>query len=293
MFIFEETNLTNMKKIVLLLIAGVVSLGATAQIQAPQPSPFTKVEQKVGLTDVTLEYSRPGMRDREIFGNLVPYGEIWRTGANANTRITFGDDVEIGSQKLPKGTYGLYTRPNKDSWEVMFYKDADIWGVPQKWEEDKVALTATAEVTELPFPMETFTIFFDDLKHDSAVVNFVWENTVASLPIKFPTDSKTMASIEKVMNGPTANDYFAAGSYYHDTQKDNKKALEWVNKAIEMQGNNTAFWMLRKKALIQADLGMKKEAIATARQSMELAKKANNADYVKMNQDSLKEWGAN
>jgi hypothetical protein len=106
MIIFEETNLTNMKKIVLLFVAGLVSIGASAQIQAPQPSPFTKVEQKVGLTDVTLEYSRPGMRDREIFGELVPYGKIWRTGANANTRITFGDDVEIGSQKLAKGTYG-------------------------------------------------------------------------------------------------------------------------------------------------------------------------------------------
>jgi tetratricopeptide (TPR) repeat protein len=175
----------------------------------------------------------------------------------------------------------------------MFYTDANVWGVPQNWEEDKVALKANAEVTELPFPMETFTIFFDDLKHDSAVLNFVWENTVASLPIKFPTDSKTMASIEKVMNGPTANDYFAAGSYFHDTQKDNKKALEWVNKAIEMQGGNPAFWMLRKKALIQADLGMKQEAIATARQSMKLAKEANNEDYVKMNQDSLEEWGAN
>ncbi len=293
MIIFEETNLTNMKKIVLLFIAGLVSIGANAQIQAPQPSPFTKVEQKVGLTDVTLEYSRPGMRDREIFGNLVPFGEIWRTGANANTKITFSDDVEIGSQKLAKGTYGLYTKPNKDSWEVMFYTESDNWGVPQSWEENKVALKATAEVTELPFPMETFTIFFDDLKHDSAVLNIVWENTVASLPIQFPTDTKTMASIEKVMNGPTANDYFAAGSYYHDAQKDNKKALEWVNKAIEMQGENSAFWMLRKKSLIQADLGMKKEAIATARQSMELAKKANNADYVKMNEDSIKEWETN
>ncbi|MCM4159022.1 DUF2911 domain-containing protein [Antarcticibacterium flavum] len=281
-----------MKRIVLLLVAGLVSLGATAQIQAPQPSPFTKVEQKVGLTDVTLEYSRPGMRDRQIFGDLVPYGEVWRTGANSNTKITFSDDVEIGSQKLPRGTYGLYTIPNKQSWEVIFYKEADNWGVPQNWQEDKIALKANAEVTELPFPMETFTIFFDDLKNDSAVLNIVWENTVASLPIQFPTDAKTMASIEKVMNGPSANDYFAAGSYYHDTKKDNKKALEWVNKAIEMQGN-APFWMLRKKSLIQADLGMKKEAIATAKKSLEMAQKANNADYVKMNQDSIKEWEAN
>ena len=104
-----------------------------------------------------------------------------------------------------------------------------------------------------------------------------------------------MASIEKTLSGSDvkANDYFAAASYYHDTNKDNKKALEWVNKAIEMQGENAPFWMLRRKSLIEADLGMKKEAIATAKKSLEAAKKANNQDYVKMNQDSLKEWGAN
>lgn len=264
----------------------------SAQIVAPQPSPFSKVEQKVGLTDVTIEYSRPGMRGRQIFGNLVPYGEIWRTGANANTTISFSDDVKIGGKDLKKGTYALYTKPNKDSWEVIFYSDSNNWGNPEKWDESKVALKTTAEVSQLPFDMETFTIFLDDLKNEGAVLNIVWENTVASLPIEVPTDSKTMASIEKVMKGPSAGDYFAAGSYYFDSGKDKKKALEWVNKAVEMAGDD-AFWMLRKKSLIEADLGMKKEAIATAKRSLASAEKAKNADYVKMNQDSLKEWGAN
>lgn len=268
-------------------------LGASAQIQAPQPSPFSKLEQKVGLTDVTIEYSRPGMRDREIFGNLVPFGEVWRTGANENTKITFSDDVEIGGKSLKKGTYALFTKPGKDSWEVMFYSDATNWGAPANWDDSKVALTATAEVSELPFAMETFSIFLNDLKNDAAVLSIVWENTVASLPIKFPTHSKTLASIEKVMNGPSANDYFAAGSYYHDAKVDNKKALEWVNKAIEMQDGDAPFWILRRKSLIEADLGMTKEAIATAKRSLALAEKAGNADYVKMNKDSLKEWGAN
>jgi len=279
-----------MKKLYLFLFAGVISAATFGQITAPQPSPFTKVEQEVGLTNVTLEYSRPGMRERKIFGNLVPFGEIWRTGANNNTKISFSDDVEVGGKELKKGTYAIYTRPNKDNWEVMFYTETNNWGNPQKWDDSKVALKVNAEVSELPFPMETFTIFIDDLKNDGAVLNFVWENTVASLPFTVPTDSKTLASIERVMNGPTANDYFAAGSYYHDSRKDNKKALEWVNKAISMQ-EAPAFWMLRKKSLIQADLGMKKEAIATAKQSLEMAKKANNADYVKMNEDSIKEWG--
>ncbi len=279
-----------MKKLFLFLFAGVLSAGTFAQITAPQPSPSSKLEQEVGLTKVTLEYSRPGMRDRQVFGNLVPYGEIWRTGANSNTKITFSDDVEIGGKQLTKGTYAIYTRPQKDNWEVMFYSDSNNWGNPQEWDESKVALKANAEVSELPFSMETFTIFIGDLKNEGAVLNFVWENTVASLPFKVPTDAKTLASIEKVMNGPTANDYFAAGTYYHDSGKDNKKALEWVNKAISMQ-NTPPFWMLRKKSLIQADMGMKKEAITTAKQSLEAAKKANNADYVKMNEDSLREWG--
>ncbi len=282
-----------MKKLILFLSIGMFIFGATAQIQAPQPSPLTKVEQKVGLTDVTLEYSRPGMKDREIFGGLVPYGEVWRTGANENTKITFSDDVEIGGKPLKKGTYALYTKPGEKSWEVMFYTDTNNWGNPEEWDESKVALTTTAEVTELPFEMETFTIFLDDLQNDGAVLNIVWANTAATLPFNVPTDTKTMASIVKVMNGPTANDYFAAGTYYHESGKDNKKALEWVNKAMEMQEGDDAFWMLRRKALIESDLGMKAEAIATAKRSLAAAEKANNADYVKMNQDSLKEWEAN
>lgn len=283
-----------MKNLILFFFAGIVSLAAAAQIQTPQPSPFSKVEQKVGLTDVTLEYSRPGMRGREIFGNLVPYGEVWRTGANANTKITFSDEVEIAGKKLPAGTYALYTRPGMDSWEVLFYNDATNWGNPQEWDENKVALKATAQVEQLPFDMETFTIFLDNLKNDSAVLNLVWENTVASLPIEFPTDAKAMASIQKTMSGPDVkpNDYFAAATYYHDTNKDNKQALEWVNKAIEMQKPDAPFWMLRKKSLIQADLGMKKEAIETAKLALAAAEKAGNKDYVKMNRDSLKEWGA-
>ena len=224
-----------MKNLLLLFCIFALSFEVSAQIETPQPSPFTKIEQKVGLTDVTLEYSRPGMRGREIFGELVPFGEIWRTGANANTVITFAHDVEISGQTLKAGSYAIYTIPNLKSWDVIFYSETNNWGVPENWDETNIELTANAEVSELPFPMETFTIFIDDLKNDSAVLNFVWGTTVASLPIEFPTDDITMASIERVMNGPTANDYFAAASYFHDSGKDNKKALEWINKAVEIE----------------------------------------------------------
>ncbi|HEY9185165.1 MAG TPA: DUF2911 domain-containing protein [Salegentibacter sp.] len=279
-----------MKKLLLFLCTAGIMSATQAQVQAPQPSPFTKIEQKVGLTDVTLEYSRPGMRDREIFGNLVPYGEVWRTGANENTKITFSDDITIQGNELKAGTYAIYTIPKEKQWEVIFYSDASNWGNPVEWDEEKVALKATAEVMELPFEMETFTILIDDLHYNSAALNFWWDTTVASLTFNVPTEAKAMASIEKVMNGPGAGDYFAAASYYHDINKDLEQAYEWINKSVEM-GNN-AYWVLRRKSLIEADLGKKEKAIATAKKSLEAAEKAGNQDYVKMNKDSLKEWGA-
>lgn len=279
-----------MKKLLSLAIILCISISVNAQIEAPQPSPFAKMEQKVGLTDVTIEYSRPGMRGRTIFGDLVPYGQVWRTGANANTIISFSDDVKINGKDLKKGSYSIYSVPSEDSWEVMFYSTTDNWGVPQNWDESKVALKATAETMEMPMPMETFTIVIDDLKNDSAALNFIWEETIAMLNIEVPTDTKTMANIEKVMNGPTASDYFAAGTYYHEAGKDLEKAYKWVTKATEMAGDQ-AFWMLRRKSLIEAEMGKKQEAIATAKKSMASAEKANNADYVKMNKESIAEWG--
>ena len=281
-----------MKKILFILFTGLLSGFATAQIQVPQPSPSATLEQQVGLTNVVVKYSRPGMNDREIFGGLVPYGEKWRTGANNNTTISFDTNVTIGGKELKEGTYAIYTVPGENEWEVIFYKDSNNWGLPQQWDESKVALKATAKVQEMPMSMETFTILIDELQNDSAALNFIWENTVATLPINVPTDERAMASIQRVMNGPSANDYFAAATYYHDEKKDLNKAYEWIKKAVDMGGDD-AFWVIRRKALIEADMGKKKEAIATAKRSLAAAEKAGNKDYVKMNKDSLKEWGAN
>ncbi len=280
-----------MKKILFILFTGLLSGFATAQIQVPQPSPSAKIEQQVGLTNVVVKYSRPGMKDREIFGGLVPYGEKWRTGANNNTTISFDTNVTIGGKELKEGTYAIYTVPGENEWEVIFYKDSNNWGLPQQWDESKVALKATAKVQEMPMSMETFTILIDELQNDSAALNFIWENTVATLPFSVPTDERAMASIQKVMNGPSAGDYFAAATYYHDEKKDINKAYEWIQKAVEMGGED-AYWVVRRKALIEADMGKKKEAIATAKKSLAAAEKAGNKDYVKMNRESLKEWGA-
>lgn len=271
----------------LLAVVGITST-INAQIKTPQPSPAAKMEQVVGLTDVTVEYSRPGMKGRTIFGNLVPYGEVWRTGANANTKITFSDDVTIGGKELKKGTYAIYTIPNATSWDVIFYSDATNWGNPAKWDESKVALKTTVEVHSLPNKIESFTMTFDDVNNDSAVLGILWENTYVGVKFEVPTDKTTMKSIETALGGPTKNDYFQAATYYHTTGKDLKQALEWMKKAVE--GDEPAFWFLRRMSLIQADLGDKAGAIATAKKSLAAAEKAGNADYVKMNKESIAEW---
>ena len=280
-----------MKKTLSLFLVMFAAITLQAQVQAPQPSPHAKIWQKVGLTDVTVEYSRPSMRGREIFGDLVPFDKKWRTGANENTTITFSDDVKIDGETLSKGTYSIYSVPGKKSWEIMFYKKTDNWGLPQEWDNAQVALSTKAEVNKMPINMETFTIVIDELKNNSAVFNMLWENTVVSFTFEVPTEEKTMASIETALNGPSARDYYAAADYYYSSDKDLNQALTWINKAVEGQ-ENAPFWMLRKKSLIEAKLGKKKDAIKTAKASLKAAKAAGNDDYVKMNEDSLKEWGA-
>ena len=264
-----------------------------ARVAAPQPSPFSKIEQTVGLTKVTLEYSRPAMRGRKIFGDLVPFDKVWRTGANANTKITFDTDITIGKTTVKAGSYAIYTKPGAKSWEVMLYGTTDNWGTPQQWDDTKVVATATVTPQQMPMPIESFTITFDDLTNNSAVIGILWENTYVGLPFTVPTDAAVMASIEEVMKGnPNDRAYFDAAVYYLSENKDINQAVEWIDKAIEMTKAEPKFWYLRQQSLIHAKAGKKESAIAAAKQSLELATKAGNADYVKMNTDSLKEWGA-
>lgn len=165
-----------MKKLLLSLFVVAISFSTTAQKKVPA-SPSQKIEQKVGFTEVTVEYSRPGVKGRTIFGDLVPFGKVWRTGANENTKVTFSKDVTIGGKSLKAGTYALYTIPNKESWDVIFYSDATNWGNPKEWDEAKVALKVSAKVQPVPDTIETFTITIDDLTNTSAVLGFLWENT--------------------------------------------------------------------------------------------------------------------
>ena len=278
-----------MKRLLFSLVVMAWAATGHTQITVPQPSPGASFEQVVGLTNVAVAYSRPGMRGREIFGELVPYGEIWRTGANNNTTISFDTPVQIDGQALPAGKYALYTIPGEDQWEVIFYEATNNWGVPQEWDEDKVALKASASVEELEEEVETFTISLGNLSSDSADLEFLWEDTRVVLPVQVPTEEMAMASIEKALSGPSAADYFAAASYFHDEKKDLKKAYEWITKAVE-NGSPEAYWVLRRKALIEADMGMTREAIETAKQSLAAAKKAGNQDYVRINEASIAAW---
>ncbi len=282
-----------MKNFILFACMVLVSMGLQAQVQTPAPSTSQKVEQKVGLTDVTLEYSRPSMKGRTIYGGLVPYDKLWRTGANANTKITFSQKVTIGGSTLEPGSYAVYSKPGQQSWEVYFYSDSNNWGTPQTWDESKVAATVTAQAIPMPMDVETFTMTFDDVTNDSAHLGIIWERTYVAVPIKFDTDAQVSASISQVMGGPSANDYYQSAVYYLSSGKDINKAKMWIDKAIELRGaDRPAFWYHRQQSLIYAKAGDKKGAIQAAQTSLELAKKAGNDDYIALNTKSLKEWGA-
>lgn len=281
-----------MKKLVLLSFVALLSFGVEAQIQTPAPSPFSKLEQKVGLTDVTVEYSRPNMRGRKVFGDLVPFGELWRTGANKNSIITFSDDVTIEGKAVPAGSYAIFTRPNEAVWEVIFYSDTENWGTPQEWDASKVAATVKVETYTMSESIETFTMTIDDLYNNGATLGILWENTYVGVKFVVPTVEKALASIQATMANTadlTANDYFAAGSYYFSEGMNMEQAKEWVEKAVEMDGGK-AYWMMRTQSLIYAKLGDMKGAVEAAKKSLVAAQAAGNQDYVKMNKDSLKEW---
>lgn len=280
-----------MKKNFFLFLAFISGLGAMAQIATPQPSPFQKVEQRIGLTDVVLEYSRPSTKGRAIFGNLVPFDKLWRTGANNNSTISFSDDVIIGGKNIKAGKYAIFTKPTLSEWEVYFYTDTNNWGLPEKWNDKNVAAKVTVPTEHLSAEVETFTISIGDISNDSAKLKISWAKTAVSVPIKFKTDEIVSANINRIMNGPSADDYYLAAVYYFESDKDIQQAKAWIDKAMEMS-KNPMFWQLRQKSLIYMKAGDRAGAIQAAKQSLELAKQAKNDDYVALNTKSLKEWGA-
>lgn len=273
----------------LLALAVSFSLSSTnAQtLKTPAPSPLQTIKQNFGIGEVSLEYSRPSVKNRVIFGDVVPYGKIWRTGANASTKITIGEDTKIENTPVPAGTYAIYTIPGADTWEIMLYKDLTLGGDVANYKKENEVLRFTEKVTQLPNKVETFTINFADITYSVCNVEMQWEKTRVAFTISTEVDAKIMKNIETVMAPNDRRPYYNAASYYYDNNKDMKQALEWVNKATELTPD--AYWVWHLKAKIQLKLKDAKGAIETAEKSKALALKDKDDAYVKNNDKLIAE----
>ncbi len=272
-----------------LLTIACLSLFLAGEVDAqpfrtPQPSPGQTVKQDFALSQVELNYSRPAKRGRVVYGDLVPYGKVWRTGANGATTLTFGEDVTIGGKKVPAGKYGLLTIPNQNEWTIIITKQTDVTS-PAAYKEDQDVVRTTVKANKLPFTVEQFMIGFDNIKPNSMDIFIIWDDVEVAFPVTSDVDTKVMAQIDNLMNKDN-RPYFQAAMYYLESGKDANKALEWINKALEQTPN--AFWVHHQKANALAKLGKKQEAIAAANKSIELAKAAKNDDYVALNEKLIK-----
>lgn len=275
-----------MRKLILAAIAVALFSPARAQnLNTPQPSPTQTVKQNFGLSAIELSYSRPGVKGRKIFGDLVPFGKVWRTGANSATTLTFGDDVTIGNVKIKAGKYGLLTIPDKKTWTIIISKQTDVTS-PSAYKQDQDVVRVDAKVSATEEMEETFTIEFANVKPSSCEVEIRWDKTSVSFPVTTDVETKVMAQIDQLMNKDN-RPYFNAAMYYMENGKDLSQALAWFDKAVEMQPD--AFWVHHQRANCLAKLGRKEEAKAAANKSKALAAEQKNDDYVKLNEKLLAE----
>ena len=262
----------------LMLVAGISSMNAQT-LKTPAPSPSQTIKQAFALSDITVDYSRPSAKGRVVFGNVVPFDKIWRTGANSATKITFGEDVKIQGNAVPAGTYALYTIPGKKSWEIMLYKDLKLGGNTSEYKKENELVRFTVKSVSTKDKTESFTINIADVKSSTANIELVWEKTKVSFNVVADIDSKIMANIDNAVKADTLA-YFQAANYYYENGKDLDKALEWVKKATEK--NPKAFWILHLQAKIEYKKKDYAAAIATSEKVKALATDAKNDDYVKM-----------
>lgn len=262
----------------------------TAQIAHPKASPFAQLTQHIGLTKITLSYSRPAVKGRKIFGALVPYGRIWRVGANESSKITVDTDIFIKSKKLPKGTYALYAFPGADSWEIVFHKTTTHWGDGRDaYDPGEDAFRITVVPDTIPYTQENFLISFDALDHNSGIMLWLWERTKISIPIRVLTDDLMMAQIKKELrDAPTAQSYYEAARYLQEQQKEYNTALAYLEKAIILEGDT--YYFHRVKSLVEAGLGTYKAAIKSAQRSLILAKEEEKDEFVRMNEINIIAW---
>lgn len=259
-----------------------------AQINIPPASPTFEIKGTVGFADVKVVYSGPSARGRVVAGNLIPYNEVWRTGANASTKISFSDAVKLNGHPLAAGEYSLYTIFTEEKATIIFSKDLTLWGAAG-YDPKNDALRFDVPVKHPSSHYETFTISFSDVTRNSANLNLKWENTKAMFKIESEVDSRVMAEIEaKVIKGKAtdANTLYDAADYYYETERDSKLALDWITKSIAAS-EKEQYWMYYLQAKLQARLKMNKEAAITAKKSMELSRTAGNMDYVRLNEQLI------
>ncbi len=273
-----------MRKLFLIVVGLFVFIAIDAQqLTTPQPSPTQTLKQNFGLSSIELSYSRPSAKGRKIVGEVVPFGKVWRTGANNATTLTFNDEVIIGNKKIPAGKYGFVAIPDKDDWNLIITKQLDITS-PDAYKQENDIVRLTAKSIKLPDHIETFTIQFANIKPNSCDLELAWENTAVRLPIQADIDSKVMAQISNLINKDN-RPYFNAAMYYLDNGKDLNQALSWFDKAIEQ--NPKGFFIYHQKANALAKLGKKEEAKKVANRSIELAREAKNEDYIRLNEKLL------
>lgn len=278
-----------MKYLTILLLLS-LTIGFS-QVKTPQPSPSAKITQTVGLTEFTIDYSRPAMRGRTIMGELVPFGEIWRAGANNNTKISFSDPITIGGTEIAPSNYALYIRPTEKVWEIFFYTKTDNWGVPKEWSDENVAAHFEFPVIELAEEVTSFTIAISNLSNNGGSLEVSWEKSKVTIPFEVPTVKNTIASIKETLSGaPKAGDYYSSAVYYLMEGQDLNQAKTWISKAIAMQDDK--YYMYRQQSLILFKLNEIDAAITAAKKSLELAEIAKNPDYVRFNKQAIKEWSA-
>ncbi|MBI5372117.1 MAG: DUF2911 domain-containing protein [Sphingobacteriales bacterium] len=274
-----------MKKVLFTSLAALCLFVAEAQLKTPAPSPSQTIKQDFGLGSIELSYSRPSMKGRKIFGDLVPFGNVWRTGANSATTLSFSEEVTIAGKKIPAGKYGLLSIPDKNNWTLIISKQTDVTS-PAAYKQENDVVRVEVNSMKMDEKMESFTMQFANVKPTSCELHIMWENTAVALPISTDVETKVMAQIDQLMNKDN-RPYFNAAMYYMDNGKDLNQALGWFDKAIEQ--NPAAFWVHHQRANCLAKLGKKTEAKAAAEKSKELAAAAKNDDYVKLNDKLLAE----
>lgn len=273
--------LTKIKTLSLAIAVSAISINNidAQQLKTPAPSPLQTLKQDFALSSISIEYSRPSAKGRKIYGDVVSFGSVWRTGANGATKITFGEDVKVEGQNVPAGTYALYSVPNKDSWELMLYKDLTLGGNTADYKKENELVRFAVKPTALTEKVETFEVNVANISSNAANIELNWENTRVAFFVVADIDSKIMKSIEKTVIND-AKPYYQAASYYYENNKDLKLALEWIDKAVSQ--NPKAYWVLLLKAKIQFKANDKKGASVTAAEVVKIAKEDQDDAYVKM-----------